>query len=145
MNTIYKEGDVYYGKGYGTGIVEISGNTDNLEINVNLKTEEGSKIFFPMYGTSDINEEENFISFKNKAITNSIEKEPKIDFTGVDLKMNFNVTPEAEIKIILNESTGDEITATGSGDISVDLDYLNDLKLNGTFKVNGKVVYSKMN
>jgi hypothetical protein len=49
--------------------------------------------------------------------------------------MNFIVTPEAEIKIILNESTGDEITATGSGDISVDLDYLNDLKLNGTFKV----------
>ena len=135
MNTTYKEGDVYYGKGYGTGIVEISGNSDNLEINVNLKTEEGSKIFFPMYGTSDINEEENFISFKNKTENTTIEKEPKIDFTGVDLKMNFNVTPEAEIKIILNESTGDEITATGSGDISVDLDYLNDLKLKGTFKV----------
>ena len=135
MNTSYKEDDVYYGKGYGTGFVEIFGTTENIEIDVNLKTEEGSKIFFPMYGTSEINEEDNFITFIDKTKSTDSIKEPKIDFTGIDLTMNFRVTPEAEIKIILDETTNDEITATGSGDISVALDKFDDLTLNGTFKV----------
>lgn len=133
MNTSYKEGDVYYGKGYGTGTVNISGFTDNLAINVDLNTEKGTKVNFPMYGMEEIQEQENFIAFKNKG--EEKQKEPKIDFTGVDLKLNINVTPDAELKVILNESTGDEVAATGTGDIFIGLNNQNDFTLDGTFKI----------
>lgn len=136
MNTSYKKDEVYYGKGYGTGIVEISGYTDNLEINVDLQTQEGTKVNFPMYGMGDIDGEDKFITFKSKNEDDiPEEKNDKLDLTGLDLKMNFKVTPEAVIKIILDDKTGDEITATGSGDIAVSLDNLNDVTLNGVFKV----------
>ena len=135
MNTSYKKEDVYYGKGYGTGIVEISGFSDIVIIDVNLKTEDGSKIFFPMYGIGDIEEDESFVKFKQKNNPFPIVEDSKFDFTGLELRMNFKVTPEAEIKIILNEETGDEITASGSGDISVNLNELNDLTLDGAFQV----------
>lgn len=134
MNTTYNKEDVYFGKGYGTGIVEVSGTSENISIDVNLKTEEGTKVNFPMYGISDI-EEEKFITFKSKNNIDTTFKNSKLDFTGIDLKMNFIVTPEAEIKIILDDKTGDEISAIGSGDISVSLDNFNNLRLDGTFKI----------
>ena len=135
MNTNYNKENVYYGKGYGTGIIELSGYTDNLLIDVNVKTEEGTKVNFPMYGIEDINEDENFISFKSFNDTLKKNNDPKFDFTGIDLKMNFKVTPEAEIKIIMDDKTEDEIFAKGTGDITVALDNLNNLTLDGTFKV----------
>ncbi len=134
MNTQDVEGNVYFGKGYATGMVNIFGYTDNIEINVDLKTEKGTKINFPMYGSSDLKEEELFIVFK-KAVEDKA-KDPKIDFTGVTLNLNFKVTPDAELKVILNKETGDEIFTNGSGDITVSLDNHDNLTLDGTFKIN---------
>jgi len=134
MNTEYKEGEYYYGKAYGIGSANIFGYTDNIEITVDMKTSRGTKINFPMYGVSDINEEESFIRFVNKDTT-IVLNQPKFDFTGVELDLNFRVTPDAKLKIIFNEQTGDEITATGKGDISMKLDNLGDLTLDGTYRI----------
>lgn len=134
MNTSYTKENIYYGKGYGTGMVNIFGDDNITDINVDLKTRAGSKIFFPFYTVSELNEEQNFIQFKTKD-DEKIQVKPKIDFTGINMKLNFNITPEADIKLILEETTNDEITATGSGDITVALDKYNHLTLDGTFKV----------
>ena len=137
MNTKYEENEVYYGKAYATGSVDVFGYTDNLEITVDLKSENGTKIKFPMYGTSSIDEEEIFIKFKPKQNDDDDDDDQhKIDFTGVELNLNLKITPEAEVKIILNEDTGDEIKANGSGDFTIKLDKFNDLSLDGTFTIN---------
>lgn len=135
MNTTYDPAYVYYGKGYATGMVNVSGYLDNIEINVDLTTEKGSEINFPMYGVSEINGETTFIHHASKSDTIHKIKDPKIDFTGVDMKLNFHVTPDAKLKIILNDQTDEEIVATGSGDITVALNNLNDLTLDGTFTI----------
>lgn len=134
MNTSYKEDDIYYGKAYGTGTANIFGYSDNIEITVNLKTEKDTKIIFPMYGMGQIEEEESFIKYtqKDDTIKNVI---PEIDFTGVDLDLNFEITPEADLKIIFNDKTGDQISAKGTGDIAVKLDNLGDVEMEGTFNV----------
>ena len=134
MNTEYKEGEYYFGKAYGTGFANIYGYTDNIEITVDMKTSRGTKINFPMYGVSDISEEESFIRFVDKDTTITL-NQPKFDFTGVELDLNFRVTPDAKLKIIFNEQTGDEITATGKGDINMKLDNLGDLTLDGTYRI----------
>ena len=134
MNTDYKEGEYYYGKAYGTGFANIYGYSDNIEITVDMKTSRGTKINFPMYGVTDISEEESFIRFVDKDTTIVLDQ-PKFDFTGVDLNLNFSVTPDAKLKIIFNEQTGDEITATGKGDINMKLDNLGDLTLDGTYRI----------
>ncbi len=134
MNTPDIEGNVYFGKGYATGMVNIFGYADNIEINVDLKTKKGTKINFPMYGSTDIKEEELFIIFKKEIEDKA--KDPKIDFTGVALNLNFKVTPDADLKVILNKETGDEISTNGSGDITVSLDNHDNLTLDGTFKIN---------
>lgn len=134
LNTQYKEGEYYYGKAYVNGSANIFGYSDNIEITVDLQTRKGTNINFPMYGVSELNEEDNFITFKPKDGGMEIVK-PKIDFTGVDLNLNFRVTPDAKLKIIFNEQLGDEITATGSGIMSMKLDNLGDLTMDGTYRV----------
>ncbi|MCH2230793.1 MAG: translocation/assembly module TamB [Crocinitomicaceae bacterium] len=134
LNSVYKPGEVYYGKGYATGMVNIFGYTDNLEITVDLETKKGTKINIPMYGLGEIDEEENFIVFANKDAT-VIANEPKIDFTGVDLDLNFRVTPNAEVKIIFNEELEDEITAHGKGDLEINLNSIGDITMDGIYTV----------
>jgi hypothetical protein len=138
MNTDYKEGVSYYGKAYVTGYANIYGYSDNLEITVDAKTRKGTNINFPMYGTSEISDEESFIQFLNKDTTISIQ-DPRIDFTGVDLNLNFDVTQDAKLKIIFNENLGDEISADGSGMIRMRLDNLGDITLDGTYEIKSGV------
>ena len=135
LNTTYKEGDMYFGKAFVTGTANIFGFADNVEITVDVATKKGTTINFPMYGMAELKEDENgFITFKQKGeiITSTA---PKIDFTGVELDLNFRVTPDAKLKIIFNEQTGDEITASGSGDIAMSMDNLGDLTMDGAFKI----------
>lgn len=133
LNTQYEEGSVYYGKGYATGNANISGYADNLEVIVNMKTERNTNINFPMFGVTELEDE---LSFKwENLVKDSIIVLPEIDFTGVDLDLNFNVTPDATLKLIFDEQTGDEITAQGKGQIGIKLNNLNDLSMDGTYTV----------
>ncbi len=133
-NTNYKDGDVYFGKGYATGTANIFGFADNLEVTVNLKTQKDTKIFFPMYGSEEIEDDESFIKFTHK-LDSSRNQLPKIDFTGVSLDLNFEVTPDAQLKVLFSDKTGDELFATGNGSIAVTLNNLGDVEMEGTFNV----------
>lgn len=134
LNTEYEEGDLYYGKAYVTGTANIFGYADNIEITVDVETEKGTAINFPMYGVAELEEEGSFLVIEPMNKIN-VDEPPKIDFTGVDLDLNFKVTPDAKLRVIFNEQTGDEINVTGSGNMAVKLDNLGDLTLNGTYTV----------
>lgn len=134
MNTEYSEENVYYGRGYGTGIINIFGDLKTIDIDVNLKTRAGSKINFPFYTISEIDDENNFIHFISRDDENKVIK-PKLNLSGVNLNMEFNITPDAELKLILDETSGDEISARGEGDLKLSLDQLDNFTLNGSYKV----------
>src|SRR5690554_2055126 len=133
MNTAYDIDNPYYGEAYVTGIVTISGYADNLSIIVNAKTKRGTKIVFPMYGPTTI-EEDGFISFKKDGSEEETE-DKRVDLTGVDLQLNFDVTDDAEVKLIFDEKIGDEISARGKGNLSLTVDQFNDLAMEGTYTV----------
>jgi hypothetical protein len=81
-----------------------------------------------MYGPTTI-EEDGFISFKNAAGLEEVEK--KVDLTGVDLELNFDVTEDAEVKLIFDEKIGDEISARGVGKLSLSVNQFNELTMDG--------------
>ncbi len=133
MNTRYEEGSIYYGKAYATGTVNISGYADNLDIQVNLRTQGNTEISFPMFGASDVSEDQSF-TWIDKSLPITAPKD-KIDFSGVNLDLNIDVTPDATVKLIFDDITGDEITANGYGNIGIKLNNLNDLTMEGTYTV----------
>lgn len=139
MDTKYKEGDIYYGKAYVTGTANIFGYANNMQIDVNLETEKGSQINFPMYGTSELTEDQ-FITFVSKDTIKV--NTSKINYSGINLGLNFKVTPDAQLKIIFDENTGDEITAYGKGNIAMNMDNVGDLSMIGVFEITKGSVYN---
>jgi len=135
MNSEYSPESLYYGKAYATGLANISGYADNLSIVVDLKTQKGTDIKFPMYGAGEIDEEYDFITFVKDSSKVSGEREQKIDFTGVDLDLHFDVTTDADLQIIFNEEVGDIISAKGYGNLAIRLDNLGDIRMDGTYTV----------
>lgn len=134
MSSKYDPNMPYYGTAYATGYVNIFGYTDNLEVTIDLETEKGTIINIPMYGMAEIEDEEEYITFTKTGAEDSI-LIPKFDFTGVTLDLHFDVTPDAQMKVIFDEITGDEITAVGNGDISINLDNFNQVTMNGIYTV----------
>ncbi|NRA12565.1 MAG: translocation/assembly module TamB domain-containing protein, partial [Crocinitomicaceae bacterium] len=135
MDLPYSHDGLYYGKGYVTGIANIFGYTDNLEITVDFKTVKGTTVNIPMYGVGEI-EDETFITFVDyHSHIDSIITIPKFDLAGVVIDLNFNVTEDAEINIIFNEELGDVINARGTGDIAITLDDVGDVRMEGVYTV----------
>lgn len=135
MKTRYTEESLYYGDAYLTGTANVSGMGANIDISVNAKTEKGTWVNFPMYGGGKI-EEDGFIKFKSvEDELDSALVEKGIDFTGVNLALNFEVTPEAKVKLIFDDNVEDQITASGEGDLRIGLDTYGDVTLKGTYKV----------
>ncbi|MDG2152871.1 MAG: translocation/assembly module TamB domain-containing protein [Crocinitomicaceae bacterium] len=141
LNTSYQDGDVYYGKAYGRGTANISGYANNMSITLDVETREGTKINFPMYGISEIEEDFDFVSFLSDSISQSI-NDDKTDLTGLDIDLNFRVTPSANVKIIFDPDIGDQIVATGSGDLNMTLDQYNEINLTGNYEISGDSKYN---
>jgi hypothetical protein len=135
MNSQYSPESLYYGKAYATGEANISGYADNLSIVVDLKTRKGTDIKFPMYGAGEIDEEYDFITFAQDSSSLTAKEERKIDFTGVDLDLHFDVTEDAGLQIIFNEELGDIISAKGYGNMAIKLDNLGDIRMDGTYTI----------
>lgn len=134
LNTEYKEGEIFYGKGYVTGNVNIYGSDDLVEITANVKSARGTQINFPMYGRGEIGEDD-FVVFINNVDSSQIVVEQKLDFTGVRLNLNIEVNEDARLRIIFDDRTGDEISARGFGKFRISLNELNDVSMSGTYEV----------
>jgi len=136
LNTKYEEGTIYNGRAYVTGTTNINISDATTEILVDVKTEPGTNLNIPMYGNSEISESDiiEFHKIGTEDIVQEIDK--KIDLSGVQLDLNFDVTPDAKVKLIFNEKTGDEISVNGSGAIGISVNNLGDVNMVGTYTVN---------
>lgn len=134
LKTKFKEGDIYYGTAYARGYANIEGTENSLSITVEAETKPNTHIFFPMYGISELEEKDDFVTIIDKSIKNKIEKD-RIDLSGIDLDMKFKFNQNAKINLIFNDITNDEITATGKGEINLKLDQLDNVFLEGTYTI----------
>ncbi len=134
LNTDFKEDEVYFGKVYATGEININGTTEYANVTTDLSTNVGSSINIPMFGATNY-EESNFIEFKQNKITDTINPKSIYSQFDLDLDLKFHVTPSTQVKLIFNERTGDEIIAYGSGDISLKMDPSGNIAMNGLYTI----------
>ncbi|MFK8044500.1 MAG: translocation/assembly module TamB domain-containing protein [Crocinitomicaceae bacterium] len=138
MDTYYKDGDVYYGKAFVTGTVNIFGFNDITEIGVDLKTEKGTDLTLPLYGSSEI-EESSFVKFYDPDTLSRDTADVKIERLGMTLTMNFRVTDEAKVNIVFDPLLNDQIIARGSGDIELSMDNYGDMAMFGKYTIHNGV------
>lgn len=141
MNTSSVNDDFFYGKAYVGGTVRIFGNENEANINVNGVSRPKTKCIMSM-GTSSSVFESDFIKFAEKRLstyTDEFETNRKQfvneNAFNVKVDMQIEVTPEAEMDIIVDPRAGDKITGRGRGNIRIKFDTFSDVELYGTVEM----------
>lgn len=132
LSTTEEENNLYYGKAYVTGYAGVFGYADNLEIDVNVKSEKGTTIALPLGGTEEV-QFGNFVTFVD--FSDPVEEEIEVDLTGIDLNLELDITPDAEMRIIFDEAVGDEIKGRGKGHLNMVINNLSTFNMYGTVEV----------
>jgi hypothetical protein len=131
MNTNVFMNPLYYGKAYTTGRVSIFGLAEQLEFDINLKSARGTRLAMPMGETGELTFE-NFIRFVD--VDQPVVDE-EIDLSGIKMRFELEITPDAEFQIIFDEAIGDVITGRGKGNIMMDISNLSSFRMFGTVEV----------
>ncbi|MCK0179167.1 translocation/assembly module TamB [Flavobacteriaceae bacterium S0862] len=133
LNTSDTEDALYYGRAFVNGDIGIVGPTDQLVINANVSSQDGTVFKIPL-NDADSFGESSYIHFITKEEKESqISEEQALAEVIKGLEMNFvlDITDNAEIEIIMDKSTGSSIKGVGIGTL------LTRITTNGIFEMNG--------
>ncbi|MGI8891918.1 MAG: translocation/assembly module TamB domain-containing protein, partial [Bacteroidia bacterium] len=134
LNTKPLDNSLFYGTGFTTGVLNVSGTFANLILDVSARTERGTQIHIPLSNPEEIYTS-SFIRFVQKETTQVNPQVYVADLSGVQLSLDLEVTPDAEIQLIFDDKIGDILRGTGNADIRMGIDFLGDFKMYGMYTV----------
>lgn len=132
LNTNQTHNSDFFGNVYATGDINIEGYQDEIAITVNTKTSEGTVFTLPLHGSSEVTLED-YIIFKDSSTV--IDQEETINLEGIDLDLNIEATPDAELRIIFDEVYGDVMKGKGAGNLSMNINKNNEFELTGKYVI----------
>ncbi|WP_439882446.1 translocation/assembly module TamB domain-containing protein [Pontibacter sp. MBLB2868] len=139
LNTTEEQNELFYGTAFATGTASVLGPTDNLQVNVDARSDENTRIVLPLDYQTDVARKD-FIKFVNKNATDTtgvvanIENQ-SVDLSGINLDFSLDVTDDAYFEIIIDRTTGDVIRGSGNGDIRMTIDTRGEFNMYGTFEI----------
>lgn len=146
LNTNEYQNELYYGKAYLTGNINISGVPDKLLFNINVKTEKGTQFYIPLGGSQDVTEN-SFVTFINKDSTKlNLTNTDNVNLEGIELKFELDITPDAEVQLIFDPKIGDVMRGRGNGRIIMDISTLGKFTMQGEYTIEeGEYLFTLMN
>ena len=138
--------DSFYTTIYGTGGVHVTASpTTPLVIDIQAQSEKGS-VFALNLAPQNESASEKFITFTDRSDTRNT---PTIATLGTNrrrrrqtegipptlIKINAQVTPDAMLKLVMNQAVDDHISISGSGDLQISAQGT-DINLFGTYTAN---------
>ena len=134
LNTNYDEDALYYGKAFVRGSGQIYGPTDALNINFEGSSARGTTLKIPISDVASVGDY-SFITFMEKDELESFESQRTLrEYQGLELEFDLNVTPDAEVEIVVDQRTGSSLKGTGEGLIFMEIN------TNGKFNMWGDFV-----
>ncbi|MGI9548227.1 MAG: translocation/assembly module TamB domain-containing protein, partial [Flavobacteriaceae bacterium] len=134
LNTDFEEEVLYYGTGFVDGRGRIYGPTNALNIDFEGATAEGTSLKIPISDVASVGDY-SFINFIEKGEQLTVDTQRQLeDYEGLELKFDLDVTPEAEVEIVVDQKTGSSLKGTGAGLIFIEIN------TNGKFNMFGDFV-----
>ncbi len=130
MNTTRAENDLFYGTAFVDGNMAVSGPLDNILLEINAKSREGTTISIPLdYFESD--GKLSYVEFVDLTADNNIINSGFSSVSGVQMDFNFEVTNDASVTLIFDELLGDKIEASGHGNLRMEINTFGDFNMYG--------------
>lgn len=135
LNTPFQEEVLYYGTGYLNGSGRIYGPTKALNIDVVGETAKGTSLKIPLSDVASIGDY-SFINFINKNEIKGEDEQRELEkYEGLELAFDLDITPEAEVEIIVDQKTGSSLKGTGRGLVLIELNTNDKFIMYGAFVV----------
>lgn len=135
FNTEETEESIYYGTGFLNGTAAITGLSDKLTIDVNGKTNKGTKFILPI---KDVETIDNYrlIHFKTDANkVRGIRQTALEAVKGLSLNIDLEVTEDAEAQIVIDKVNGSQLTGRSKGNIKIEIDTRDKFNMYGDLAV----------
>jgi len=134
LNTTGLDNNMFYGTAFISGIVDIYGAKNDLNIDISGKTEKNTKINIPLTTTEEASES-SFITFVNNDEKKILKENYKVDLKGFKLNFDLEVTSEAEAQLIFDSKIGDVMRANGEGNLKMTINSSGDFNMYGEYNI----------
>lgn len=133
LNTTEEDNNLYFGKAFVTGLIDISIYGSQMGLDVAVKTEKNTTLNIPLADGEDL-EENNFIEFINHDSTELFVDED-VDLSNIELNFDLEITPDAEVRLIFDDQIGDVMRSTGNANLKLQITKDGDLNMFGNYVV----------
>lgn len=137
LNTKDSEDAAYYGTAFINGKAHIYGPTNGLSIDVKAESEKGTDIKIPINDAVSVGDDE-YIHFKTKNEkynTNQGAVQKGRNYNGVEMNFDFEITPVANIEVILDRDSGHGMKGNGVGTLGMSINTLGKFEMTGDFQI----------
>ena len=136
LDTKDSEDAAYYGVAFINGLATIKGPTDGLFIKVDAKSESGSSLKIPINNAESISDND-FIHFLTAKEKLNIKKgiiDNSRNYKGLELEFDLDITPNAEVEVILDRNSGHGMKGRGNGTLLFKINTLGKFQMWGDFQ-----------
>lgn len=137
LNTTEADNELFYGRVYAGGIVNVTGPPENLYMDINAGSGRNTVFYIPLYGPEEAYETD-FIQFVSKGNTadaeQAVDDRYEVELSGLSMNFNIEISPNAEVQLIFDPKVGDIIRARGNGDLNIIIN------TQGNFEIYGEMI-----
>lgn len=136
LDTKDSEDAAYFGTAFINGSATIKGPTNNLAIVVEAKSEKGTSIKIPINNAESISDNAflHFVTPKEKFNLKKGIVEKTNNYKGLELEFDFDITPDAEVEVILDRNSGHGMKGKGNGSLLFKINTLGKFNMWGDFQ-----------
>ncbi len=146
LNTPKSEDALFYGTAIGRGKIFFTGSFKETDMYIRATALAGTRIFIPVSyerSTSPVD----YIHFSRpNPFINPITDDRKQKVYGLQMEMDFRLTPEASMEIIFDEQAGDILRGRGTGDIRMNVGRDGSFEMFGNYRIeSGEYLFTMLN
>lgn len=135
------ENDLFYGHLVAKTSFNVSGPLNDIRMNISATPAQKSSLYIPYNASGDISTS-SYISFKSYGKDNNVPGIRKAK-DKLSLRISAVLNNLMDVTLVLDPKTGDQINATGSGNLSLDVPANDEYTLYGTYNIdNGKYTFT---
>jgi hypothetical protein len=138
LNTTDKDSDVFYGRAFVTGTLDVIGSTTNLDINARATSQPNTEIYIPLSSNNEQSQEEyiHIINVMDTVRLKEIAEEiNRLEIENVRMNFVLDITPDAYAEIIIDPRTGEGISGRGRGVLTMNIDTQGNFNLSGNYEI----------
>ncbi|QKJ63566.1 translocation/assembly module TamB [Flavobacterium sp. M31R6] len=135
LDTKDSEDAAYFGTAFINGIATIKGPANGLFIKVDAKSEKGSALKIPINSAESVSENSfiHFITPKEKFNLQKGIVDKTKNYNGLELEFDLEITPNAEVEVILDRNSGHGMKGRGNGTLLFKINTLGAFNMWGDF------------